>query len=361
VIYKKPNWLTSYSLAIKYVFILFIMVFGQIIGCTADATIQTGVSHPEIDVKSEIHRIAKPFALPLASWELENILRPVDNSPAGKIVDLPKQIEEVLRKNDVPIIPPVYLRLIDPPNLLVISPRDKILYADRLMLIPGLSTTQIQSLEFSLDALNISSLVTDIGGFGGAYPSIVSPHMPVKATINAASEEWAHQFLALRPLGCLYLLDSIGISQDPDVINMNETLAGIIAEEVGDTVYKDYYEGKEKEIAKTDSSAFDFNSEMHLTRVTVDKLLSKGEVSEAEKYMEQRRIYINSHGYYIRKINQAYFAYHGIYGQDPGTISPVYSQMIRLRNASASFSGFINQVAGMTKYSDLQQAINNLP
>ena len=96
-------------------------------------------------------------------------------------------------------------------------------------------------IEEKVDALNLSSLVVPLGGFGAAYPAIVSPDMADQHIVNAAVEEWAHQYLAFKPLGSLYLIDSLGLRQQPDIIVMNETLAGMIAQEIGDEVYERYY------------------------------------------------------------------------------------------------------------------------
>jgi len=52
---------------------------------------------------------------------------------------------------------------------------------------------------------------------------------------------------------------------------------------------------------------------MRETRIRVDKLLAQGRIEEAEAYMEERRQEFVAHGYYIRKLNQAYFAFHGAY------------------------------------------------
>ena len=57
---------------------------------------------------------------------------------------------------------------------------------------------------------------------------------------------------------------------------------------------------------------------MHLTRVTVDQLLADGKVEEAEAYMEERRQYFIANGYRMRRLNQAYFAFHGAYASAPG-------------------------------------------
>jgi hypothetical protein len=314
----------------------------------------------------EIRRTAQPYALNLLTWELQNFLSPI--SQASPAPDLPVppdvlagDIEQVLAEQGMAAVPRVRTRLQDPPLLLVVSPRERILYLDRVLLLPGLDAGQIEEVETGIDSLGLSSLVVKIGGFGAAYPAIVSPSMPLKNIVQAAVEEWAHQYLALRPLGLLYLLDSLGFSQDPNVITMNETLAGMIAEEIGAGVYRRYDQGQGQQQGSGSKAGFDFDAEMRLTRREVDELLDAGRVVEAEEYMQARREIFSGHGYSIRKLNQAYFAFHGIYGQDPGSASPIYGQMRELRNASASLAGFVGRVSAMTGYAELEQAVKDLP
>ena len=57
---------------------------------------------------------------------------------------------------------------------------------------------------------------------------------------------------------------------------------------------------------------------MRITREHVDQLLAAGEIEEAEAYMEVRRHVFWDNGYMIRRINQAYFAFHGAYNDTPG-------------------------------------------
>ncbi len=45
---------------------------------------------------------------------------------------------------------------------------------------------------------------------------------------------------------------------------------------------------------------------------------AQAKIVEAENYMEERRQFINSHGYGIRKLNQAFFAFYGAYADQPG-------------------------------------------
>ena len=82
-------------------------------------------------------------------------------------------------------------------------------------------------------------------------------------------------------------------------------------------------------------------------------------IEEAEQYMEARRQMFVAHGYRIRKLNQAYFAFHGIYGRDPASVSPIAADLEELRAQSESVSEFLNKVARMKSYTELQEELYN--
>jgi hypothetical protein len=313
-------------------------------------------------LRSEIRREAQPFSVELTSWEIQNMLQPPSDDGGHATYGLAAQIHSVLKEQQIVAVPPVQVRITKPPLLLVVSPRSKIQYFDRILLRPDLTESQIGMLEAHLDGMNVSSLVAELGGFGAAYPAIVSPDMPIRQVVLAATEEWTHQYLALRPLGFLYLLDSLGIGQDPEVIAMNETLAGMVSEEIGSKVYDDYYRRTDDaRPGHSVTSGFDFDKEMRETRTNVDRLLENGNVDGAERYMEARRTLFVNHGYKLRKLNQAYFAFHGIYGQDPGSVSPVYAEMSKLRGSYSSLSAFLEAASAMTRHSDLLKAVSTVP
>jgi hypothetical protein len=99
---------------------------------------------------------------------------------------------------------------------------------------------------------------------------------------------------------------------------------------------------------------------MHETRVQADKLLAEGKIDEAEAYMEQRRQLFWQNGYLIRKLNQAYFAFHGAYADVPGGApgeDPVGPAVRSLREQSHSLADFINTLACMTSFDQLKKAI----
>ena len=255
--------------------------------------------------------------------------------------------------------PPVSFKLEAPPSLLVISPRDRINSIKEVALIQNLSLEKMDDIEAEVDKLGVSSLVVKLGGFGGTYPTFVANDAGLRFTIDTATEEWLHQYLAFKPLGFLYLLDLTGVSRNYDIATMNETVAGMVSKEIGAIVHERYYSRYESGQSQTSEaeSEFDFNQEMRDIRRAVDKYLARGEIEQAEVFMEQKRQYLTSKGYYIRKLNQAYFAFYGTYADRPTSISPIGLELKVLRSQSASLKEFLDTVAELTSRQDLLDSI----
>jgi len=96
---------------------------------------------------------------------------------------------------------------------------------------------------------------------------------------------------------------------------------------------------------------------MRSIRRAVDNYLAQGEIEQAEEFMEQKRQYLASKGYYIRKLNQAYFAFYGTYADSPTSISPIGLELKKLRSQSASLKEFLDKVTAMTSRQDLIESI----
>jgi hypothetical protein len=153
---------------------------------------------------------------------------------------------------------------------------------------------------------------------------------------------------------------------------MNETAASIAGKEIGQAVLERYYPEfvppPETEQTVTEAEpmpeppAFDFIKEMRETRVTVDRMLAEGQIEEAEDYMEMRRKLFWDNGYRIRKLNQAYFAFHGAYADHPGGGAagedPVGAAVRQLRAQSPSLEAFLKRIAWMSSFEQLQRAVN---
>ena len=323
-------------------------------------------------LKSEIDAInADKRAGDLASLEAEldglRERKTALESAVEKIIE--KQVRENLAQQGIfnPIdkyirlrvsFPPVNFNFGKPPYLLVISPRDRIESMREIALQPSISLKEIEDIEAKADKLGVSSLVVELGGYS-TYPSFVTNEASLRFTIDTATEEWLHQYLAFKPLGFLYLLDLSGVRRNYDIATMNETLASMVSKEIGAIIYEKYYPqhkngANQNQVAE---SGFDFNREMREIRRAVDNYLAQGEVEQAEEFMEQKRQYLASKGHYIRKLNQAYFAFHGAYADRPAFISPIGLELKKLRSQSASLKDFLNTVAAMTSRQNLRDSI----
>ena len=84
-------------------------------------------------------------------------------------------------------------------------------------------------------------------------------------------------------------------------------------------------------------------------------MLSQGHIQEAEDYMEERRQLLVEHGFHIRKINQAFFAFRESYATDPASISPIAGQLKELRDHSDSLEEFLRTVATFGSYREFVQ------
>lgn len=272
-------------------------------------------------------------------------------------------------------LPPVLYRSSAVPMGLVISPRDRIEQLTNISLQPSLPVDQQDALESQIDAaLNVSSLVVPMGGVG-VYPTMIMRTTNLSWLLDTIAHEWTHNYLTLRPLGFLY-------DATPELRTMNETTASIVGGEIGKLVLeRDYPEllaaslpalqpassiatlpapQPSRRLPDDTPPPFDFRAEMHQTRLTVDALLAEGKIEQAEAYMEARRQVFWQNGYTLRKLNQAYFAFYGAYADIPGGAAgedPVGPAVRALRAQSASLADFLNRIAWMTSFEQLQAAI----
>lgn len=259
-------------------------------------------------------------------------------------------------------LPPVLFHITPLPFNLIISPRERIQQDAAISLIPGLTVGQQIILENRVDSnLNVSSLVVPVGGIG-SYPTMVMRTTSVDWLSDTIAHEWIHNWLTLRPLGLNY-------EASPELRTMNETTASIAGHEIAMLVLKHYYPELSTGYTiqtvdlplRSANAEFNFNTEMHITRVHVDELLVQGKIAEAETYMEQRRQLFWKYGYAIRKINQAYFAFYGAYADTPGGAAgedPVGPAVRLLRERSASLTDFLKTIAKMDSFRQLQAAVS---
>ncbi len=259
------------------------------------------------------------------------------------------------------LFPPIDFEFASPPNVLAISPRDRIYLESTRLLKSDLTLEDVDRVEQYWEAKGVSALVVGTGGVG-TYPSVVPPEADYGDLLATVSHEWMHQYLFFRPLGSRYF-------RDPSLATINETVANMAGRELGAMVARRYPlsagpsasqatpPAAASPTATQSGPAFDFNQVMRDLRRNVDSLLAEGKVTEAESLMEETRQLLASHGYYIRRINQAYFAFHGLYADTPASSSPIGPKLEELRRRSASLGDFVHAAARLTSETDLDRLL----
>ncbi|MBT3389250.1 MAG: hypothetical protein HN413_02465 [Chloroflexi bacterium] len=268
-------------------------------------------------------------------------------------------------------IPPVLYHVTPLPLALIVSPRDVIRQDEDISLDPNLTVDQRVSLEAQVDAaLNVSTVVVNIGGVG-MYPTMVQQTTNINWMFEVVAHEWAHNYLTLRPLGLSYMKDN-------QLRTINETTASLAGKEIGARLIERFYPERvppppepQSESAPTDTGApeseappaFDYRAEMHETRLTADAMLAEGNIEAAEAYMEARRQIFLENGYSIRKLNQAWFAFHGAYADLPGGAAgaaenPVGDTVRQLRAQSNSLNDFLFRISWIWSFEQLEMLVD---
>lgn len=258
--------------------------------------------------------------------------------------------------------PPVDFSFDVPPKILIISPRDRIerLESFALLLKPGMTVTDMENLEeYILTSQNLSALVESTGGVA-TYPALVPTGHSLRTTLQIAAHEWLHHYLFFKPMGRQY-------GRDQTMLTLNETVANLAGRELGDLAYihlvstfpnSELAEGRLEEKLEVEySDTFVFDQEMRKTRLRVDQLLARGRIEKAEEYMEHQRQFFAENGVYIRKLNQAYFAFNGSYGDSSASTSPVGKEIADLRATTPSVGAFVKAVAEVSNYEEFQALI----
>ncbi|MEA3309617.1 MAG: hypothetical protein U9Q70_08930 [Chloroflexota bacterium] len=276
------------------------------------------------------------------------------------------------------VFPPVDGVISPLPYLLIISPRDHIESIYQRELLAGLTTAQQVALETRIEAAepDLSACVTAIGGLS-AYPAMLQETSSISWLTNVLAHEWTHHYLIPLPLGWNYFAAS-------ETRTINETTASLIGGWAEDETVRRCYLPQldwekplpaaltSKQTATPLSTAedqepptFDYYEEMHQTRVEVDQLLATGAITTAETYLEQRRRLFVEQGYRIRRLNQAYFAFHGAYASHPGSggasgddpVGPTVCDIWRLSATPQQFVRHIGQTTTLTEVIALKQEL----
>jgi len=307
----------------------------------------------EIELKRvrELHRQLTPVVESILQQQLSSVIADMGFGVAGQP------------------IPPVLYHVTDLPLALIVSPRHVIRQDYSISLDPDFDPMARGDLEQQVEqAVNVSTLVVPVGGIA-IYPPMVLSTANLPSLLDVIAHEWTHNYLTLRPLGVLY-------DATPQLRTMNETAATIAGQEIAAEALRRYYPhlappppepeseseeptGSQVEVPE-EPAPFDYRRVLYETRLKVEDLLAEGKVDEAEAYMEQQREYLWENGYYLRRLNQAYYAFYGAYADVPGGAAgedPVGPAVRALRARSETLVRFIDRISWMTSFESLQRAV----
>ncbi|HCV27666.1 MAG TPA: hypothetical protein DGB32_05025 [Dehalococcoidia bacterium] len=279
---------------------------------------------------------------------------------------LESAIDGVLRNLDIgefgPLTwPPVDFRLDPTPRVLVTSPRDRIERMDAILIDSNITLAGRETVEEAIyyQDPELSAIVLGTGGVA-TFPTVIPEDRDLLPTLIVAAHEWLHAYLIFHPFGQAY--------GSGDMTTLNETVADLFGGEVGRLAYErltgETLPPPEPFIPERDPEAdpeeFNFRVFMRETRVTTDKMLADGDFKGAEAYMERRRLELQDHGIFIRKINQAYFAFTGSYGDNPGSVSPIGEQVQELRSYVENAADLVKIVQGVSSHEEFLQRLEGL-
>ncbi len=270
------------------------------------------------------------------------------------------------------VFPPVDIRLAGPPIVLLTSPRDRIERQHEVLMEPDVSLVVRERLEDRLmEEEDVAAISFQVGGLA-AYPASVLDTLPPEYTFRAAAHEWMHHYMAFRPLGQKMFTSS-------EMVTLNETLADIVGREIGDAA-RELLSAPSLNLSprggETEGDAapqpapesglhgrdehFGYREEMRETRLRVDELLAEGKVGEAEQYMEARRLEFVQNGFPIRRLNQAYFAFHGTYAENAASSSPIAGQLHRFRELMPDLRTFVSEMGRISSYGQFLERLAEL-
>lgn len=335
------------------------------------------------DIEKQEESLTALYADPLSHLKVEDqkiLERDLENQKVdlGKMAKLAEavlqdQIGQALVDLDLTFynqaFPPILYRVTDLPKNLVISPRDIIRQEKNVSLVSGITLNDEIMIESEVEEnTDFSALVVPVGGVS-TYPTMVIRTGNLMSLLETVAHEWVHNYLIFRPLGVNYSTSSA-------LRTMNETTASIAGDEISEYVIRKFYSDlmpiNQEKLYETfeagfplglprEEASFDFRKEMYETRLRVDELLGEEKIDEAEAFMETRRKVFWENGYRIRKLNQAYFAFHGAYADQPFSAAgadPVGEDVRILRARSRTLAEFVNTMSWLSSYQSLKDLIH---
>ncbi|MCL0104376.1 hypothetical protein M1O57_02070 [Dehalococcoidia bacterium] len=251
--------------------------------------------------------------------------------------------------------PPVNVEIDPAPYLMVVSPRDRIIPVAQIPLKPEINWQIAAELEDQIDdRFNVSSLVSDRLSGLSTFPIMIADDRDLRVAIRTIADEWTHHFMFFVPLGRALAFDFYNF----DLRTVNESIACIVAEEISDMVIKKYYGHiiDEQEIRARNERRDKFHSELRQIMEVVEEYLSRGKIDEAEEFMEASRIDLVEKGFYVRKLNQAFFARRAPYISTPVMINPLAERVKEIREESRDLGEFLGRMSRINEPGELESS-----
>lgn len=288
--------------------------------------------------------------------EVENV---IEGRVTAALEDERLMLEPPLFSDLGLVFPPVDFELDATPRVLAVSPRERIELRDSYLLEPRIPPEEIDEIEREAEADNadgggVSALVIRTGGLS-SYPSVVFEDASYESLIETVFHEWLHSYLIFFPLGASYF-------GSDEARTLNESVASIAGKELARLYFERYGTLEEMCVpapaSPTPSPAgLDFTNEMRGLRRQVEAMLADGRIDEAEALMAAKRDEFEAKGVFIRRLNQAYFAFHGFYADTPASIDPIGPKLQTLLERAGSAGAFVRLTSGLTTREELDRAL----
>ncbi|MDW7649709.1 MAG: hypothetical protein SCK29_01040 [Bacillota bacterium] len=273
-------------------------------------------------------------------------------------------------------LPPPKLIFANAYYVLVTSPRNEIRVETTRLLGKDLTLFDQEQTEQQHENTypDTSALVQPVGGLAVFYPAQIFPRGSIRSLLELSAHEWLHQYLFVAsPLGRAFL-------KGGQLHTINETVVNMLGRELGDKIYLRYYASPEEEPILTEEysthlnnlavrqpsepqplaeETFSYTRFMRATYLETARLLGTGQIDIAERYMEEQRQTLLAHGYTIRKLNQAFFAFHGSYADSPTAINNIGPALARLRLQTSSPQEFLVILKPVTTYTEFIAALES--
>jgi hypothetical protein len=244
--------------------------------------------------------------------------------------------------------PPVSVVATPSPRVLVVSPRSEIRLAYWILLPGEMELEVIEELERSVERHDLSALVVRTGGIS-TFPVLAPIDADPQFTLQTVAHEWTHTALFFTPLGLTY-------GSSPEARAINETTADIVGKEVAEAVMRELGVPTRPE-GDPEGPGNELMRELRRIRQAADARLASGDIVGAEAYLEDERRALDARGYRIRRLNQAFFAFHGNYAEGPAASPEVPDSLALLRSRSPTLGAFVQRVGSITSLEELRAAV----